>query len=172
MFQPDPDPVISLADEQSVAEVWVSGPETAEAWSREKFWEEATSFLLRCKRWAGTGNRKLRRAIQPGSDRAEKDGTYGRRKKTILVHIRTVSLQTESGAKTPSGNRPARDLYLRRIFCPEFRMAQSSGGPGVFYGLPQRIYASVRRMHVRHPGLGRSGHENAGRLDDIPFSKQ
>ena len=62
MFQPEPDPVISLVDEQSVAEVWVSSPETAAAWRKERFWEEATSFLLRCKRWAGTGNRKLRRA--------------------------------------------------------------------------------------------------------------
>lgn len=63
MYPPKPDPVMSLVDEQPSAEVWVCSTETLSGWTKERFWEEITDFLLRCKRWAGTGNRKLRRAL-------------------------------------------------------------------------------------------------------------
>ncbi|MCH1982676.1 hypothetical protein MCG98_08885 [Ruminococcus sp. OA3] len=62
-YMPKPDPVLSLVDEQAVAEVWVSTPEETAGWESECFFDEAARFLLRFKRWAGTGKRKLRRTI-------------------------------------------------------------------------------------------------------------
>ena len=62
-FMPKPDPILNLVDEQAVSEVWVSTSEQAAGWSRERFFNKAAGFLLRFKRWAGTGNRKLRRTV-------------------------------------------------------------------------------------------------------------
>lgn len=58
-----PDPFISLTDEQAISEVWISCEKDIEEWDDREFFNEAFKFLLRFKRWAGTGNRKLRRTM-------------------------------------------------------------------------------------------------------------
>ena len=62
-YLPVPDPVMNLMDEQSVSEVWISSEDDIKEWNVSTFFEQAAEFLLRFKRWAGTGNRKLRRTM-------------------------------------------------------------------------------------------------------------
>lgn len=62
-YHAKPDPRLNLTDEQAVAEVWSSSEEDVKSWSDGKFFAQVARFLLRFKRWAGTGNRKLRRTM-------------------------------------------------------------------------------------------------------------
>ena len=166
IFQPDPDPVISLADEQSVAEVWVSGPgDGGSPGAGRSSGRKQPPFCSGANGGPGTGNRKLRRASSLDQIGLKKMELTVEGKKRFWYIYGTVSLQTESGAKTPSGNRPARDLYLRRIFCPEFRMAQSSGGPGGFLWFTPNGYMHLYgECMCATPAWAGAGMKIAGRL--------
>ena len=146
---PKPDPVLSLVDEQAVAEVWVSTPEETAGWKSECFLTRPPDFFFVSKDGQERGNRKLRRTITADDIGLVKKEIIVDGKKRYWYVYEPSRIQKGQDAEAADGDRIARIVRNRGVLGAEHRVASCGGSQRFYYGIPNGVHAYIRSVYVR-----------------------